>query len=64
MDSTDVGFLVMSALIPHVILRYTSGVTPTDSLEVSMAAEPFRSRTCIHKHWWGFEPMTVCAAEI
>ena len=38
-----------------VILRFTSGVTPADCIEVSMAVEPFQStyfQTCLQVSWW------------
>ena len=49
-----------------VILRFTSGVTPADCIEVSMAAKPFRSRylqTCPSSIGGnsGIKPMTVHA---
>ena len=34
----------MDPFLTCVILRFTSGVTPADCIEVSMAAEPFQSR--------------------
>ena len=63
------GFLVMSALgfkprvdpfcacvLACMILRFTSGATPTDCVEVSMACDPFNLCTCkcIHNRWWRF----------
>ena len=33
----------LACCLTWVILRFTSGVTPADCIEVSMAAEPFRS---------------------
>ena len=62
------GLLVISALgfkarvdplacfVACVILRFTSGSTPADCIEVSMTAEPFwstRLQTC-PKYWWRF----------
>ena len=54
------------------ILRFTSGVTPADCIEVSMAAEPFRSRylqMCPQalvevRAGPGLEPMTAHAAGV
>ena len=70
------GLLVVSALgfkarvdaffacfLACVILRFTSGATPADCIEVSMAAKPYR---CVCKHWWrlwsGLKPTTIYAA--
>ena len=55
-DGSLVCFLVC------LILRFTSGVTLTDCIEVSMAAEPFRSMYLQCPQGSGLEPMTVCAA--
>ena len=44
----------LACFLACVILRFTSGVTPADCIEVSMAAEPFWYLcTCryVHKHW-------------
>ena len=34
----------LACFLACVILRFTSGATPADSIEVSMVAEPFRSK--------------------
>ena len=54
-------------MFSHLILRFTSGVTPTDFLEVSMAAEPFLIQVLADKSTsigggLGLEPTTVRAA--
>ena len=52
----------LHALLPacNKFLRFTSGATPADYIEVSMTAEPFNPCTCrrVHKHWWRFGAQT------
>ena len=77
--STPLGFtsqvvsLICEALSPtcNEFLRFISGVTPVDCIEVSMAAEPFQSTyhgrmlsASIGGGLQAWKPMTVCAASM
>ena len=60
----------LACFLTCVIPRFTSGTTPADYIEVSMAAEPFRStnlHVCLQAlvEVWarlGLEPTTIRAA--
>ena len=57
----------LACFLTCMILRFTSGVTPADCIEVSMVAKPFRStylQICPQAlvEVQGIKPMTVCAA--
>ena len=42
----------LACFVACVILRFTSGATHADRMEVSMTAEPFRfTYRRVHKHW-------------
>ena len=54
----------LACFLACVILKFTSGMTPADCIEVSMAAKPFQStylQTCSQALWevwpdWGLNP--------
>ena len=48
----------VDSFLTCVILKFPSSATPADCIEVSMAIY----RSCVHKHWWGFDPMTLHSA--
>ena len=54
----------LACFLACVILRFTSGVTPADCTEVSIAASLFdpHTYTCVCKYWWRFRPdiFTAC----
>ena len=57
---------LLACFLACVILRFTSGVTPVDCIEVSMSAEPFRStylQRCPQAMWTqcGPKPTTIRA---
>ena len=56
---------LIACFVTCVILRFTSGVTPADwkgrSAQQEAFFDPHTCKSCIHKHWWGFEPLTVRA---
>ena len=56
------GGSLFACFITCVILRFTSGVTPADCMEVRMQLSLFNPHTCrsVHKHWWRLGPGLDC----